>query len=170
MYRIDETLSSTNPYYGNVNYDMATAMSSTNHYPFYSNFLELDASYTLDYGITQIPMPTLNTPFLLNLTGANLSISLKWKSKTQSDLAFLLTYFPTANPSVKLVVDFTSTWGGLSSTANNLVTQKFNEGNNIGSAGTLRFTGSINNFMVEEKAGAVVWDYSMSLYVGIMEG
>jgi hypothetical protein len=170
MYRIDETLSSTNPYYNNPDYDMAAAMSSTNHYPFYSNFLQLKAHYTLNYGITQMPIPTLNTPYLLNLVGANLGVTLDWKSETQDDVAFLLTYFPSANPSVKIVVDLTDVWGGLSTTANNLVTEKFNLGNTVGDGGMFRLSGGINNFSVEEQAGAVVWDYSMTLYVGIMEG
>ena len=170
MYRVDETLSSTSPYYNNPDYDIAAALGSTQHYPYYANFTELEVKYSLAYGITQVPVPTINTPFLLNLTGADLQVSMDWKSTVQSDVAFLLTYFPTANPSVRIVIDLTGAWGGLSTTANTLVTEKYNSGNIIGTGGVLRFSGAINSFSVTERAGAVLWDYSLTMYVGLMEG
>jgi len=170
VYRIDETLPSTSIYYNNSNYDMSAALSSTNHYPYYANFLGLEVKYTLEYGITQMPLPTFNTPFLLNFTGASLGLTLTWHSMTQNDVAFLLSYFPTANPSARIVVDLTEVWGGLSTTANTQVVEKFNMNEIIGTGGVLRFAGVVNNFNVSQKAGQILWDYSMTIDVGLVEG
>jgi len=89
---------------------------------------------------------------------------------TQNDVAFLLSYFPTANPSARIVVDLTEVWGGLSTTANNQVVEKFNMNETIGTGGVLRFAGVVNNFNVSQKAGQILWDYSMTIDVGLVEG
>ena len=86
-----------------------------------------------------------------------------------NDVAFFLQYFPTANPGARIVVDLTQSWGATSST-NTIVMDKFNNGSNILEAGVLRFVGVVNSFSVEERAGAVLWDYTMDIMIGIVEG
>ncbi|MEM0142473.1 MAG: hypothetical protein QXL94_00765 [Candidatus Parvarchaeum sp.] len=169
--RIDETLPTTSQFYNNSNYDAAVAnIGTTFHYPFYNDFLGLTVNYTADYSLTQMPIPTLNTPFLLNFSGPSLAVSFNWSSITQSDVAFLLEFFTTANPSAVIVIDVTKDWGASSST-NNLVTEKYNFGSLVGGgSGSLRFVGVVDTFTVEEKAGQVLWTYQMSIKLGKVEG
>ena len=169
IFRTDTTLPTTSEYYGNASYDANVALSYVEHYPYYSNFLGLEVKYTASYSLTQMPIPTQNTPFLLNFTGPTLGLSFTWSSITQSDLPFLLEFFPTANPSVSIVADLTTDWGSTSST-NNLVTEKYNDGSAGSSAGTLRFVGIVDTFSVSEVAGKVIWDYQMMLKLGKIIG
>ena len=169
LLRIDETISTSSQWYNNARYDAAAALSLTEHYPYFGDMLGLNSKFTAMYGITQVPIPTINTPFLLNLTGANLGITLTWSSITMNDVAFFLQYFPTANPGARIVVDLTQSWGATSST-NTIVMEKFNDGSDILGSGVLRFVGVINSFSVEEVAGAVLWNYNMDVILGVVEG
>ncbi len=170
LMRIDETIASNSQYYNNSSYDAYAALgSSYEHYPFYSNFLGLSTKYVANYGLTQMPIPTQNTPFLLNFTGPSLSITLNWDTIKQSDVAFLLQYFTTANPSARIVYDVTDVWGA-GSTTNNVVTEKYNFGQQILGSTYLRFNGVVNDFSIQEDAGVILWKCSMSIFIGEVLG
>ena len=169
MIRSDVTIAATSQYY-NTSYDAYVSLGTTyGHVPYYANFLNLEISYTANYGLTQMPIPTQNTPFLLNFTGPNLAFQLAWNSITQSDVAFILEYFATANPSAQIVLDLTENWGATSST-NNIVTEKYNLGNTLLGTGFMRFVGIIGEISIKEKAGQILWDYSATLTVGMVVG
>lgn len=169
LMRIDETLPTTSQFYGNASYDSNVAIGTVDHYPFYANLLGLTTKYTASYGLTQMPIPTQNTPFLLNFTGPSLAISLNWESVQMLDVAFMLEFFTTANPSAKIVYDVTNVWGASSST-NNIITEKYNFNNQILGSGYMRFNGVVNEFTVEEDAGAIKWRYSMTIFIGEVLG
>lgn len=171
IYRADDVLSSTSAYYNNSSYDMAAAVSgTTQHHPYYSNFLGVDVAFHMNLALTQMPIPTQNTPFLLNFSGPAIDMQISWNTQKQNDVAFLIQNFPTANPSVDVVVDLTQEWGGLSTTVNTALSEKFNLGSVVGSSGTLRFSGVVSDFKISQKAGEILWSCTMSLMVGLVIG
>ncbi len=170
IYRVDETLSTTSSYYNNADYDLAVAKSSTNHYPFYDNFIGSNITFSVNLALTQMPIPTQNTPFLLNFTGAAVSMTIDWKTPRPFDPMFLIAYLPTANPSVDIVIDVTDIWGGIATTANKEVMNKFNLGQHIGTGGVARFNAVVNNFSITQQAGEILWSCQASFYIGLMVG
>ena len=101
------------------------------------------ASFTKQIGLTQMPIPMLDNPILLNFGGATPQITLSWKTLNQADVVNLINNFASASQLGGYKVDLTTEWG----------------------AGAV-FQGYVYNLEVTQNAGELVYSVSWTLWIG----
>lgn len=171
--RTDITLSSTDIIYG-TNYDSATMGYETysttakgytlSHHPAYTFKDNVSVKFANNIPLTTMPIPTINFPLLLNLGGANISMNVSWKTVIEDDIAPLLLYFNSANPSANYLVDLTAFWGYSNTALNNAISNRYTF--NGVSTTHMQFNGVVSSLQIEEKPGAIVWINSITILIG----
>ncbi len=99
--------------------------------------------YSNQIQLTQLPIPTLQLPYLLNFGGAEPQIVISFKTTTQADIATLLNYFQDATSTISYTVDLSVEWGKT-------------------------FTGFAYSLSITQEPGqGNVWSVRITIYIGV---
>ena len=122
--------------------------------------IPMDATVTLSKQVqlTQLPIPMLDLPILLNFGGAQPTLTIKFVTITKADITLLMQQFSSASEIAGYQIDLTSEWG------TSIVWATDSTGTPI-TTGTV--TGYIYTFEVVQVAGeGEKWDITLTFYLG----
>ena len=132
--------------------------------------LETGSSYTPPMGttvtldkqiqLTQLPIPMLDLPILLNFGGAQPTLTIQFVTNVQADIALLMQQFSSASETQGYSIDLTAEWGSGIVWATN-------------GSGTPTTTGVVNGyiyeFSIKQAAGeGQKWDVTLTFYLGMV--
>jgi hypothetical protein len=156
-------LASTSPYYNSA-YDSAKAGVTTTHRPYYQFQLDTHMSFSDEIPLTTMPIPTIEFPLILNLGGANLRLTVDWKTITVDDVAALMQFFSSANPSATFAINLTAQWGSGISGANNSISNRYTFSTT--STTDMVINGVISSLSIKEEPGQIMWSCSIAMMIG----
>lgn len=102
-------------------------------------------SYSINILLSQMPIPTQQTPYLLNLGGTQIDITLTFITTVMADVSNLITNFASAQPNTSFTLDLTNVWGA------NMV-----------------FNGIVQILTITQASGQILWDGSITFAQGIL--
>ena len=165
--RTDIQIASTSPYYNSV-YDSAKAGVTTTHRPYYQFQLDTHISFRNTIPLTTMPIPTIDFPLILNLGGANIELSVQWKTISVNDVAALMQFFSSANPSANYAINITAQWGSsIANTvtnANNLISDRYSF-KNVTTTDMI-LNGVVADLDIKEQPGQILWECSLRIMIG----
>ncbi len=161
--RTDIQLASTSPYYNSV-YDSAKAGVTTTHRPYYQFQLDTHISFRNTIPLTTMPIPTIDFPLILNLGGANIELSVQWKTISVNDVAALMQFFSSANPSANYALNITAQWGSSINGANDSISNRYSF-NGVTTTDMI-LNGVVAGLDIKEQPGQILWECSLRVMIG----
>ncbi|MEM3846274.1 MAG: hypothetical protein QXU98_11325 [Candidatus Parvarchaeota archaeon] len=126
----------------------------------YSTVTNVTAQFQVQVGLTQMPLPLLDLPMIMNFGGAQPQLTLTWTSTDVADVMYLIENFCSA-----AIVGAGTTIALSNGNQEVMAAYLVDLTNEWGSPYAL-FPGYVYNIQITQNPGQLVWDVSWTLYVG----
>jgi hypothetical protein len=111
-----------------------------------------------------MPIPTIDFPLILNLGGANIELSVQWKTISVNDVAALMQFFSSANPSANYALNITAQWGSSINGANDSISNRYSF-NGVTTTDMI-LNGVVAGLDIKEQPGQILWECSLRVMIG----